>query len=84
MSDWAEILIIRRFHRARRFAARKKLNFKLLTYHYIARATLLQNTAESFSAYMETYVYFETGPKNQVMGEPDATKKNGFDNRYFA
>ena len=40
LSDFDKILTIRRFHCASRFAARKKLNFKLLTYHYIARATL--------------------------------------------
>ena len=43
----------------------------------------LQQTATCFCTYMETYLYFETGPTTQPMDEPDASmKKNGFDNRY--
>ena len=48
MSDWAKILIIRRFHRARRFAARAKSNFQLLTHHYIARATLVMKVTNVY------------------------------------
>ena len=40
LSDWAKILIIRRFHHACRFPARVNWHFQLLTHHYIARATL--------------------------------------------
>ena len=38
--DWTQILIIRRFHYACRFSARVNSHFQLLTYQYIARATL--------------------------------------------
>ena len=48
LSDWAKILIIRRFHCARRFATRTKSNFKILTHHYIARATLIFSSYERF------------------------------------
>ena len=41
LSDWTQILIIRRFHHACRFPARVKSYFQLLTYHYIVRATLI-------------------------------------------
>ena len=47
LSDWAKILIIQRFHHASRFAARADMNFQLLTYHLIARATL-QDMAYEF------------------------------------
>ena len=43
LSDWAEILIIRRFYHACRFAARVNWHFQLLTYHYIGWATLVLN-----------------------------------------
>ena len=42
LSQRAQILIIRRFHCACRFPARADMNFTLLTYHFIARATLLK------------------------------------------
>ena len=49
LSDWAKILIIRRFHHACRFAARENIYFQLLTYHYIARATLNCKNEESIN-----------------------------------
>ena len=41
LSDWAQILIIQRFHHACQFAAWKIWHFQLLTHHYIPRATHL-------------------------------------------
>ena len=41
LSDWTQIFIIRRFHHACRFPARANWHFQLLTYHYIARVTLV-------------------------------------------
>ena len=49
LSNFDKILTIWRFFCAGQFAARKKLDFKLLTYHYIARATLETILARSLA-----------------------------------
>ena len=59
LSDWTQILIIRRFHHACRFPARVNSYFQLLTYHYIARATLIDCEISNFIKYID-FIYKES------------------------